>query len=73
MPGQTLADYGKCPCGGVYQRKLVEITVTVKGERQTMTDVPQGACPDCGSVVYKAITLEEIEAFMRDRPLAPLG
>jgi len=70
---QTVADYGKCPCGGVYQRKLVDVTATVQGESATMTDVPQGACPMCGSVVYKTITLEEVEAFVRGRAVSPLG
>jgi YgiT-type zinc finger domain-containing protein len=61
-------DFGRCPCGGVYERKLVEVPMTVQGEPVVLTDVPQGACPVCGSRVYKAVTLEGIEAVMRGRP-----
>jgi YgiT-type zinc finger domain-containing protein len=63
--------FGRCPCGGVYEEKLVEIRLTVDGEEVVMTDVPQGACPVCESRVYKAHTLEEIEAAMRGRSAPP--
>jgi hypothetical protein len=39
--------------------------MTVDGRAEVLTDVPQGACPVCGSRVYKAGVLETIEAFMR--------
>jgi hypothetical protein len=42
--------------------------MTVGGERIVLTDVPQGACPLCGSRVYKAGVLEGIEALMRGEP-----
>jgi hypothetical protein len=42
--------------------------MTVRGERVVLSDLPQGACPVCGSRVYKAVTLEGIEAVMRGRP-----
>jgi hypothetical protein len=36
------------------------------GEKEIkLNDVPQGACPWCGSRVYKAEMLERIEATMK--------
>lgn len=65
------SDFGPCPCGGVFERRTVEVRMTVEGEMIVIEDVPQGACPVCGSRVYKARVLEEIEATMRgDRPRA---
>jgi hypothetical protein len=39
--------------------------MTVDSEVVVLTDVPQGACPTCGSRVYKAGVLEMIETVMR--------
>ena len=64
----SASDYGRCPCSGVYERRTVEVRMTVAGEPIVLTDVPQGACPLCGSRVYKAGVLESIEAIMRGRP-----
>jgi YgiT-type zinc finger domain-containing protein len=54
-----------CPCGGRYEPKLVEVTVTVDDEQRVMTDVSQRACPECGSRVYSPATLERIESVIR--------
>jgi hypothetical protein len=54
--------YGMCPCGGEYEARLVEVRM---GER-TLSDVPQGACPLCGSRVYRGDVLAVIEAFYRE-------
>jgi YgiT-type zinc finger domain-containing protein len=62
------SDYGACPCGGVYEPRMVEVRMTIEDEVVVLTDVPQGACPDCGSRVYKAGMLEGIEALMRGKP-----
>jgi hypothetical protein len=43
--------------------------MTVDGSRVTLSDVPQGACPNCGSRVYKAETLARIEGVMRNEPV----
>jgi YgiT-type zinc finger domain-containing protein len=59
------SDYGQCPCGGVYERRTVEVRMTLGGEVVSLANVPQGACPLCDSRVYKAGTLEAIEAAMR--------
>ena len=59
--------FGTCPCGGVYERRAVEVRMTVGGELITLSDVPQGACPTCGSRVYKADILELVEALMKQR------
>jgi YgiT-type zinc finger domain-containing protein len=58
-------DYGRCPCGGKYDRRAVEVRLTVNGKVIVLTDVPQGACPNCGSRVYKAEVLERIETLMK--------
>jgi len=43
--------------------------MTVDGRRITLTDVPQGACPNCGSRVYKAEMLARIEGVMKNESL----
>jgi hypothetical protein len=64
VPAQAIS-YGRCPCLGFYEPRWVEVKMTVKGEPVVLTGVPQGACPKCGSRVYKADVLEMIEAVMR--------
>lgn len=60
-------EYGSCPCTGVYEKRTVEITMTVDGETVVLENVPQGACPFCGSRVYKTEVLERIEALFHQR------
>jgi YgiT-type zinc finger domain-containing protein len=57
-------DYNRCPCGGIYEHRQVEVRMTVNEMAVVLTDVPQGACPLCGSRVYKAEILAYIEALM---------
>jgi YgiT-type zinc finger domain-containing protein len=54
--------YGRCPCSGRYEQRFVEVRLTVAGRVIVLTDVPQGACPLCGSRVYKMHVLERLEA-----------
>jgi hypothetical protein len=49
----------------VYEERYVEVRMTVEGKPIVLTNVPQGACPLCGSRIYKASILESIEAIMR--------
>ncbi len=63
-------DYGKCPCGGVYDNRAVEVRMTVNQKTLVLTDVPQGACPQCGSRVYKPEVLERIESLMKGKQFA---
>jgi len=58
-------EYGRCPCGGTYDRRTVEVRLTVEGKVVVLTDISQGACPQCGSRVYKADVLEDIENLLR--------
>ena len=62
-PGE--AYYGRCPCGGTYEARRVEVRMTVAGELMVLDNLPQGACPVCGSRVYKTAVLEELERAMR--------
>ena len=39
--------------------------MTVQTKQVVLTNVPQGACPLCGSRVYKAEVLERIESLMK--------
>lgn len=57
--------YGKCPCGGIYEKRTVEVRMTVEGKVLVHPDIPQGACPVCGSRVYKLYVLECIEGMMK--------
>ena len=61
-------DFGSCPCGGHYENKTVEVRMKVDGQDVILRDVLQGACPNCGSRVYKAEMLERIEATMKGEP-----
>lgn len=56
--------WGRCPCTGTYERRSVEVRMTVNGAVILLSEVPQGACPNCGSRVYKAEQLERVEATM---------
>ena len=58
---------GKCPCGGTYEDREVEVRFAAPDESAplVLTRVPQGACPVCGSRVYPATVLERIEAVFR--------
>jgi len=58
-------DYGKCPCGGVYENRQVTVRLNVGGKVVELKDVPQGACPNCGGWVYKTEVLEKIESVMK--------
>lgn len=64
MADYSQRDYGRCPCAGQYENRFVEVRLTVAGKTVVLTDVPQGACPNCGSRVYKAEVLERIETLM---------
>lgn len=52
--------FGRCPCGGTYESRLVEI----RRDERVLEDVPQGGCDLCGSRVYRADMLERIEMLM---------
>jgi YgiT-type zinc finger domain-containing protein len=66
-------EFGACPCGGTYEERTVEVRMTVDGELVVLRGVPQGDCSNCGSKVYKAGTLEGIEALMSGRSPRPPG
>lgn len=51
----------RCPCGGRYEARLVEVRMTVEDHRVVLADVQQDACPVCGSRVYEARTLRLVE------------
>ncbi len=59
------AEYGLCPCTGAFETITVQVTMTVADEQVQLDDISQGRCPNCGSRVYKAAVLEEIESVMR--------
>jgi len=61
MAASSTLDYGRCPCGGQYERRVVEVSFKTRHPPMVLRDVPQGACLDCGSRVYKAAILERIE------------
>ena len=58
------AHFGRCPCGGSYEHKWVQVTFRAESGTLPLNDVSQGACPDCGSRVYKCSVLRELEAVM---------
>jgi YgiT-type zinc finger domain-containing protein len=56
---------GTCPCTGIYQRRFVEVRIKVSGETVVLRSVPQGACPQCGSRIYKARVLQALETLFK--------
>jgi len=56
------SNYGSCPCGGTFEETVVEVRFTAVTPPQSLRDVPQAACPLCGTRVYKSAVLERIEA-----------
>ena len=65
MPSVHCVSYGECPWGGHYEARSVEVRITAHDGTIIISDVPQGACPNCGARVYKVAVLERIEAVMR--------
>jgi hypothetical protein len=68
MATSMVLEYGRCPCSGYYEARWVEVRMTVEDKLIILTDVPQGACPVCGSRVYKVEVLERIESLMKGEP-----
>jgi YgiT-type zinc finger domain-containing protein len=64
----ALAGFGTCPCGGVYETQPVEVRMLVDDHSVTLSDVPQGRCPVCGSRVYSAAELAAIESLFQGNP-----
>ena len=62
-------DYGTCLCTGKYEKRSVLVRMTVEGKLIVLDDVLQGACPLCGSRVYKTDLLACIEATMKRRQI----
>ncbi|MBJ6760459.1 hypothetical protein DRW03_20340 [Corallococcus sp. H22C18031201] len=58
-------DYGKCPCTGAYEHRLIEVELTVAQRSVVLTDIPQGECAQCSSQVYKMQVMERLEGLMR--------
>jgi YgiT-type zinc finger domain-containing protein len=69
MPATAPLNWGTCPCSGRYEQRVVEIKMTVNGEAVVLKDVFQGACPNCGSRIYKTGQLQRIEETMKGAPL----
>jgi hypothetical protein len=61
-------DYGRCPCGGTYENRWVEVRIPIPDADPIVEiNIPQGACPICGSRVYKAQILDLIETMWHQR------
>lgn len=63
----TVAEPDRCPCGGTYQSRRVEVRMTVHNEQVVLPEVTQDACPLCGLRTYRAAVLEALEAVLRGR------
>lgn len=64
-------EYGTCPCSGAYDRRAVEVRMTVDGRNAVVSAVPQGNCAKCGGRVYKAGDLIVVEALLRGTAVVP--
>lgn len=65
------SQYGRCPCSGTYEQRKVEVRFRIRDEPVVLKDVPQGACPSCGSRVYKRNVLAVLETLMKRSAAAP--
>lgn len=63
-------DYGRCPCTGTYDNRAVEVRLNLNGKTLVLTDVPQGACPNCGSRVYKPEVIQRVESLMKGKQVS---
>lgn len=70
MPFDSLL-FGTCPCGGRYEARAVEVRLPVGGEQVVHRNVEQGLCPNCGSRVYEAGVIEELETLFAERRFRP--
>ena len=59
--------FGTCGCGTSYTGRTITVNMTVRDQELSLSDVPQGFCPGCGSRVYLAAHLELLEAVMHNR------
>jgi hypothetical protein len=48
---------------------MVEVRLPRHGDPVVLSDVRQGACPQCGGRVYLVETLERIESVYREEPV----
>ena len=60
----SAVNYGRCLCTGVYESRIVEVRIGPQERKVVWDSVPQGACPRCGSRVYKLRILERLEHLM---------
>jgi len=65
--------FGTCACGGAFEERVVAVTAPRTGRKKDaqLLDVEQGVCPNCGSRVYKARSLESAEGAFRALQLPP--
>jgi hypothetical protein len=61
--------YGHCICGMKYEHRFVEVHMVLDGQHVVVDKVPRGACPLCGSLVYKTAVLATIESKMKGAPV----
>ena len=57
--------FGRCRCGGRFDRRAVEVTVRAHHPPTVLPVVPQGVCSSCSAGVYQAGILEIIEQVFR--------
>jgi hypothetical protein len=69
MAESIVQAYGRCPCGGHYQPRIVEVRMQVGGRPVLLEEIPQGACLNCGSRVYKAGILELVDSVLKGETL----
>jgi hypothetical protein len=64
--------FGTCACGGAFEARVVAVTAPQTGRKKgaQLLEVEQGVCPSCGSRVYKARSLQSVEAAFRTLQLS---
>lgn len=68
--GRQMSAYGRCPCGGQYETRLVEVNMSTAASAEDIhiERIGQGRCTRCDSRVYKAAVVVDLEALWHAAP-----
>ncbi len=65
MAKNIMLNFGRCSCGGRFEARRFDVTMTVNSQPVKMKEINYGYCPLCERRVYRQVDLARIEALMR--------
>ena len=69
MAKSAAVQWGPCPCGGTYSKKMVEVRMTAPGTSGELLSMAQCKCDRCVSVVDSGEVLSRIEGTLKMEPM----